>query len=303
MRTGRRSRTPQARAQGQAEPPSRPAARDQPRAQAERTPSRPTTLLVIAKEPVAGRVKTRLTPYYSPAEAASLAAAALADTLAVGLSVPARRRVLVLDGTPGSWVPAGYEVAPQVAGGLDERLAAAFGLCDGPAFLVGMDTPQLSAALLAPAFADAAWRDRDAFFGPAADGGFWGLGLADPRRPELLRGVPMSTDRTGAVQRARLTEAGLRVHDLPVLRDVDTPQDADEVARLAPHTRFARTVGRLTAPDASARARRTHARSAPADVPPTAPARVPPTAPASTEPPPTLPAPVTTPARTPGAAR
>ena len=83
-----------------------------------------TELLVIAKEPVAGRVKTRLCPPFSPAEAAELAAASLADTLETLLALPARRRVLVLDGRPGDWVPPGFEVVPQSGGGLDERLAA-----------------------------------------------------------------------------------------------------------------------------------------------------------------------------------
>ncbi|MFD6415328.1 DUF2064 domain-containing protein [Streptomyces sp. NPDC060194] len=204
------------------------------------------TLLVIAKAPVAGRVKTRLTPYFSPGQAAALAAAALADTLDAVLATPARRRVLVLDGEPGGWVPPGVEVVPQSAGGLDERLAAAFGGCAGPALLVGMDTPQLTPALLAPAAGADAWRDCDAWFGPALDGGFWALGLSAPD-PELLRGVPMSTPETGRLQRARLTDAGLRVRDLPPLRDVDTPADAIEVAALAPGGRFAAEHARLTA--------------------------------------------------------
>ena len=49
-----------------------------------------TTLLVIAKEPVPGRVKTRLTPPFTPEEAAALAEAALADTLDVGGARPPR---------------------------------------------------------------------------------------------------------------------------------------------------------------------------------------------------------------------
>ena len=205
-----------------------------------------TTLVVIAKVFVAGRVKTRLTPPYSPRQAAVLAEAALTDTLAVGLALPARRRLLVLDGAPGDWLPRGYEVVPQVAGGLDARLAAAFGCCEGPALLVGMDTPHLTPGLLAPAFGPGGWEGCDAWFGPAADGGFWALGLAEPRRPDLLLGVPMSTARTGSVQRARLTAAGLRVADLPSLRDVDTAADAAEVAALAPHTGFARTLRGMT---------------------------------------------------------
>ncbi|MFJ9602357.1 TIGR04282 family arsenosugar biosynthesis glycosyltransferase [Streptomyces althioticus] len=197
------------------------------------------TLLVIAKEPRPGRVKTRLTPPFTPEEAAALAEAALADTLDAVARTPARRRVLVLDGAPGPWLPAGVEVVPQCAGGLDERLAGAFAGCDGPALLIGMDTPQVTPELLTVDFADC-----DAWFGPAADGGFWALGLADPD-PGLLRGVPMSTPHTGAAQRRRLD--GLRVRDLPPLRDVDTAQDAAAVADAAPDGRFAARLARLTA--------------------------------------------------------
>ncbi|MGW3911629.1 TIGR04282 family arsenosugar biosynthesis glycosyltransferase [Streptomyces sp. NPDC005070] len=197
------------------------------------------TLLVIAKEPRPGRVKTRLTPPFTPGEAATLAEAALVDTLRAVAATPARRRVLVLDGAPGPWLPAGFDVVRQCAGGLDERLAAAFAGCDGPALLIGMDTPQVTPALLTVDFADC-----DAYFGPAEDGGFWALGLAEPD-PELLRGVPMSTDTTGAVQRRRLVGAGLRVRDLPRLRDVDTAADATAVAAAAPGGAFTRELHRL----------------------------------------------------------
>ncbi|NUK62452.1 DUF2064 domain-containing protein [Streptomyces lunaelactis] len=199
------------------------------------------TLLVIAKAPVPGRVKTRLTPAYSPAEAACLAEAALLDTLDVVLATPVRRRVLVLDGRPGDWLPSGIEVVPQCAGGLDARLAHAFGLCDGPTLLIGMDTPQVTAELLTSGLE---LGPTDASFGPADDGGFWALGLAEPD-PALLRGVPMSVPRTGAVQRRRLTGAGLTVRDMPLLRDVDTADDARLVAAEAPHTRFAATFAAL----------------------------------------------------------
>ncbi|MEU2616916.1 DUF2064 domain-containing protein [Streptomyces sp. NPDC007157] len=200
-----------------------------------------TTLLVIAKEPLPGKVKTRLTPPFSPEQAAALAEASLADTLHAVARTPATRRVLVLDGNPGPWLPPGFDVVPQCAGGLDARLADAFARCSGPALLIGMDTPQVTPALLTVDFAD-----RDAYFGPAEDGGFWALGLADPD-PGLLRGVPMSTAETGAVQRRRLVAAGLRVEDLPRLRDVDTAADAAAVAALAPHGRFAARLARYAA--------------------------------------------------------
>ncbi|WP_405605880.1 DUF2064 domain-containing protein [Streptomyces sp. NBC_01410] len=202
---------------------------------------RPGTLLVIAKAPVPGRVKTRLCPSYSPEEAARLAEAALADTLDVVLATPARRRVLVLDGAPGAWLPDGFEVVPQCPGGLDERLAHAFGLCEGPALLVGMDTPQLTVELLSTGLE---LSEGEATFGPADDGGFWALGLAEPD-PSLLRGVPMSVPETGAIQRHRLLRAGLAVRQLPVLRDVDTADDARLVAAQAPHGRFAAAMAAL----------------------------------------------------------
>ncbi|MFJ8490118.1 DUF2064 domain-containing protein [Streptomyces sp. NPDC094038] len=201
-----------------------------------------TTLLVIAKEPRPGRVKTRLTPPFSPGQAAALAEASLADTLDAVAAAPAARRILVLDGAPGPWLPPGFDVVPQCAGGLDERLADAFARCPGPALLIGMDTPQVTPALLTVDFAEC-----DAYFGAAEDGGFWALGLADPD-PALLRGVPMSVPETGAVQRRRLVGAGLRVCDLPRLRDVDTAADAAAVAALVPHGRFAALLARCTAP-------------------------------------------------------
>ncbi|MEU0598446.1 DUF2064 domain-containing protein [Streptomyces sp. NPDC006393] len=200
-----------------------------------------TTLLVIAKEPLPGKVKTRLTPPFTPREAAELAEAALADTLLAVAAAPADRRILVLDGAPGPWLPPGFEVVRQCAGGLDERLAAAFAGCAGPALLIGMDTPQVTPELLSVDFAAC-----DAWFGPAEDGGFWALGLAEPD-PALLRGVPMSTSVTGAVQRDRLVTAGLRVRDLPLLRDVDTAADARAVAARAPHGRFAARLARCAA--------------------------------------------------------
>jgi uncharacterized protein len=198
-----------------------------------RAPQPATTLLVIAKQPVPGRVKTRLVPPCTHEQATKLAEAALVDTLHTVLAAPARRRVLVLAGEPGPWLPPGFDIVPQCGGPLDERLAAAFAAVRGPALLIGMDTPQVTPGLLT-----VDWQAADAVFGPAVDGGFWALGLRVPD-PALLRGVPMSTPTTGAIQRARLLAAGLRVTDLPRLRDVDTAADAVAVARQAPQSHFA----------------------------------------------------------------
>ena len=203
-----------------------------------------STLIVIAKAPVPGRVKTRLTPPFTPEQGAGLARAALADTLEAVASAGFRRRLLVLEGDPALVdTPPGFTVVPQVAGGLDRRLTAAFQeaavLEPGPAFLVGMDTPQVTGPLL-EACMPTEW--EDAAIGLAEDGGFWSLGFSRPRELDLRRlmfDVPMSTDTTGAVQLGRLTGAGLRVRTLPVLRDVDTVADLSAVAAAAPASRFA----------------------------------------------------------------
>ncbi len=200
---------------------------------------------MLAKAPTPGLVKTRLVPPYTFQQAADLAEAALCDTLAAVLAAPACRRVLALDGAPGAWVPPGFDVVPQRSGGLDARIAAALGSASGPALLVGMDTPQLTPRLL-----DVGSAGADAWFGPAADGGFWALGLRHPDPgllDRLLLGVPMSQAGTGEALLARLATAGMSVATLPRLRDVDTGADAAAVAAQAPGTRFARTVIRLRA--------------------------------------------------------
>jgi rSAM/selenodomain-associated transferase 1 len=196
------------------------------------------TFIVIAKEPVPGKVKTRLTPPFTQSQAAALAEAALTDTLHVIAGIPESRRVLALAGEPGPWLPDGFEVIPQRGGGLDERLAACFddAYADEPMVLIGMDTPQVTPELLTAAADELT--TADAVFGPAADGGFWLLGLREPD-PALLLGVPMSVPETGATQLMRLRDAGLRVAQVPELTDVDTIDSARQVVTAAPASRFA----------------------------------------------------------------
>ncbi|HEY7048049.1 MAG TPA: DUF2064 domain-containing protein [Jatrophihabitantaceae bacterium] len=205
------------------------------------------TLIVIAKAPVPGRVKTRLVPPLTYSQAADMARAALVDTVRVASRVPAGAHVIALDGRPGPWLPSGWRVVAQPGGDLDARLAAAFASArpDAPALLIGMDTPQIQADQLT-AFDPARY---DAAFGPAADGGFWTLALREPARAaHVIPGVPMSMPNTGELQLSRLRAAGLDVQLLDELTDVDTIAAADEVARLAPASEFARTLAGLRVP-------------------------------------------------------
>jgi rSAM/selenodomain-associated transferase 1 len=211
----------------------------------------PAQVIVIAKAPVPGRVKTRLTPPFTPVEAAALAEAALEDTLAAVSRTPVRRKVLALDGTPGSWLPPGFDVIGQRGDGLDERIA--YALADVwaeaavPVVLVGMDTPQLTPDLLAAAAAPLADGSADATFGFAEDGGFWLLGLREVD-PGLVLGVPMSRPDTGSLQLLRLEQAGLRVQLVPELTDIDTAAEAERIAASIPDSRFARRLSAVRGP-------------------------------------------------------
>ena len=218
----------------------------------------PVQLLVLAKQPVAGRVKTRLSPALTPETAASVARAALSDTLAAVSATPVQRRVLVLEGDPQSLPCKGFVMQQQGGGELGERLAAAFAgayaQCPLPMLLIGMDTPQVSVPLLTAAAArlaaPLAEAGPQALLGLAADGGWWALGLPHPV-PGAFAGVPMSVATTGLAQQARLTELGLGLHLLPVLRDVDHVDDIAPVAAAMPlgsaFARLARTLSLVSA--------------------------------------------------------
>jgi len=201
-------------------------------------------LLVVAKAPVPGRVKTRLCPPCRPRQAALVAAAALADTLAAGSAAPFDERILLLDGDHPA--PAGWRTVPQRGAGLAARLVN--GYTDSAAagtatLLIGMDTPQVTPDLLADASRRLASPDVDAVLGLAEDGGWWALGLRDAAHADALRHVTMSTPDTGMHTLAALRRRGLRPAPLPLLRDVDTAADAREVAALcAPRSAFARAV-------------------------------------------------------------
>jgi rSAM/selenodomain-associated transferase 1 len=200
-------------------------------------------ILVMAKAPVAGRVKTRLCPPCTPEQAAALAEAALADTLDAVVACGAARRVIALDGEPGAWLPEGFEVVPQASGDFDVRLAGAWAAAGGAGVQIGMDTPQVTAALLDDALASL---DRTAAaLGHAEDGGWWAIGLRQPSAA-VFAGIPMSTSGTGAAQERRLRSLGFSVTLLPTLVDLDTAADLAAVTSSGTAIRtasLARTLG------------------------------------------------------------
>jgi glycosyltransferase A (GT-A) superfamily protein (DUF2064 family)/SAM-dependent methyltransferase len=198
----------------------------------------------LAKEPEPGRVKTRLQSCFKPDEAAQLAAASLRDTQRAVRATRVPRRILCLDGDPSDFA-GGFEVIQQRAGTLNDRLAGAFQDADrcGSArvLVIGMDTPQVSAALL-----EADWQDHDSVLGLSEDGGFWAIGLKSAEPALVFAGIEMSTARTGSAQLARLLNLGLSVKLLPPLRDVDEPPDAAYVADHFPGLEFSRQHAALS---------------------------------------------------------
>ena len=81
------------------------------------------TVIVIAKTPVAGRVKTRLCPPCTADEAAAIATAALSDTIATVRSTPGfTRHVIALDGVAGPWIPHGFDIVAQRGDGLERSV-------------------------------------------------------------------------------------------------------------------------------------------------------------------------------------
>ena len=205
----------------------------------------PGALIVIAKTPRPGLVKTRLTPPLSADEALAVAWACLEDTLAAAAAVSSTRHVLLLAGEPGGWVPDGFEVIPQVGGGLADRLIAGFEAVADDAIVIAMDTPQVEPASLARALR-ALGSTHDSVFGPAADGGYWLLGLRrDVSKARVLDGIPMSTDHTGAAQLHRLESLGLTTLTLETLRDVDDVDDLLVVGTAHPSSRLGRLLPEL----------------------------------------------------------
>jgi uncharacterized protein len=206
-------------------------------------------VLVMAKAPQPGRVKTRLCPPCSPGQAAAVAEAALATTLAAVATSGATRRIVALDGPPGPWLPPGFDVVEQRGDGLAERLANAWTAAGERGVQIGMDTPQVSAADLDSALDTLATPGTEAVLGPARDGGWWLIGLRNPRAVarRAFPGVPMSAPTTGAAQLARLAHLGLRVSLVGRRRDVDTWADATAVAATIPATPFAKAVREVAA--------------------------------------------------------
>ena len=210
----------------------------------------PVAVLVVAKAPVPGLAKTRLAASIGAEAAADVAAAALLDTLDAVAAAPVAKRIVALTGDLGAAARsaelrrrlAAFVVVPQRGAGFAERLVNAHGdasvAADGlPVLQIGMDTPQVTADLLAECAA--VLTGTDAVLGLAHDGGWWVLGIQSPISAECLSDVAMSQQNTGTVTLAALHDTGVNVTLVEELADVDTIDDFELVRdACAPDSRF-----------------------------------------------------------------
>ena len=213
------------------------------------------TALVVAKAPVPGLAKTRLAAAVGDARAADIAAAALLDTLDAVSAAPFAQRVVAFTGEMSLAARSNeirrrlgdFTVIGQRGDDFGERLAnahadAAAAVGPLPVLQIGMDTPQVTAELLAAC----AWKvsTDTAVLGPAPDGGWWALGVNEAALAGCLTGVPMSQSDTGALTFAALGRAGARVIIVDELADVDTIEDIAVVrAACRPDSHFAVATG------------------------------------------------------------
>jgi hypothetical protein len=196
-------------------------------------------LLVFAKAPEPGRAKTRLIPAIGAEAAADLQRRLIERTLSTASSAQDWSTELwchphcQAPGLVDAGARHGIALRPQTGRDLGERMhdAIASSLTRiEHAVLIGTDCPELSTEHLDEAFGalDGA---ADVVLGPAEDGGYYLIGLRRPA-PELFSDVPWGTDAVLETTRHRIRALGLRLHELPALRDLDRPEDLRYFAAL-----------------------------------------------------------------------
>jgi len=191
-------------------------------------------LVLFARYPAPGQAKTRLIPALGPEGAARLHRRLTEQAAGVARAAGARdaaRVTVCFTGAPRrdfrSWLGPDLAYAAQPAGDLSVRtrqaFAAAFRNQARQVVAFGSDVPALSTDLLHQALAGL--REHDVVLGPAADGGYYLIGMKRDR-PELFAGIDWGTARACAQTRAAIDRQGLSVTELPTLSDVDLPEDA-----------------------------------------------------------------------------
>jgi rSAM/selenodomain-associated transferase 1 len=207
-------------------------------------------LILFAKEPIPGKVKTRLVPPLTPEGAAELYGSMLRDTIARINLLKGIDRYLFYDGESGALdyfteAAPGMTCLPQKGADLGERMAEAlrqiFSFGHDLAVIIGSDSPDLPMEFISNSITMLSAGDCEAVFGPTEDGGYYLVGMTRLHE-ELFIDIPWSSDRVMDDTLARAAKAGIRVSLLPAWHDVDSESDLDrpellDKASLAPLTR------------------------------------------------------------------
>jgi len=203
-----------------------------------RLPSRckPDCLVLFTRYPVPGATKTRLIPELGPQGAATLQKRLTEKTVAEYMKLPQRETALLINFCGGDeeqmeqWLGKQSYIR-QPEGDLGTRMthgmqSAAY-MGANQVLLVGSDIPELTAPILSQAFA--ALHRGMTVLGPSCDGGFYAIGmpaqLTEELLPYLFSNIAWSTPTVFATVRERLAESGNPPRLLPMLRDIDIPED------------------------------------------------------------------------------
>lgn len=186
-------------------------------------------LLILVKNPIAGKTKTRLAASVGHARALEIYVELMRYTREASMGLTGVTKYLYYSqfvDDADDWSNSDFIKMVQVGSDLGVRMATALdrALARGHrgAVIIGSDCPKLSTAILAEAFDRL--NDVDLVVGPAVDGGYYLLGLRHPQ-PYLFADMTWSTEDVRTVTLARAEQRGLRVHLLPVLSDVDRLED------------------------------------------------------------------------------
>ncbi len=196
-------------------------------------PTRADALVVMAKAPIAGAVKTRLMPFLSAEEAAELAQALLLDQLDHLCSLGAADLYLAF--TPpdagalmAPLAPAPFALCPQADGDLGARMEQIFESLFAAGYrkiiLIGSDLALVPPTYFNQAFAYLDGPQQRVVLGPSQDGGYYLVGL-NQRTPSMFENMSWSHDRVLAQSVAKLAALGVPSLQLPSWFDIDTPDD------------------------------------------------------------------------------
>ena len=190
-------------------------------------------LVVVAKEPVPGKVKTRFYPELSPIDAAGLYRCFLLDRIAevsalTGMDIAIAYTPEEARGTFAEFALDGFELFAQRGKHLGERLhnifSDKFDLGYSAVSIVDSDSPDLPKAVMESSFQLLLTGQAEVVFGPCHDGGYYLVGMRKPH-PELFRNIPWSTDNVLSTSLEKARKLGIHVKLLTLWSDLDTFED------------------------------------------------------------------------------